>query len=246
MTTGAQTGPVPTVSVRPYGDAAVMVEPSDPDPAARRTTVRRLRELLLSRRPVGVLDIVAGLESLLIGFDPLMTGPEHMGWAVRLLAETGHDTIAPTQTPREFVIPMVFGGSAGPDLDEVAEELGLTNDDLVAAVTGSRFTIALLAAAMAPMMDGLQVPRPIRRRAEPRTDVAPGAVMVAGTGAVIQPFPGPSGWRVIGATPHTIVDITRADPAAFTPGDTARFEPLDTTGAAALAGTFLLPEGATR
>ncbi len=76
---------------------------------------------------------------------------------------------------------------------------------------------------MAPMMDGHRTATGIRRRAQPRTDVAPGSIMVAGTNAIIQPFPGPTGWRVIGRTPHTIVDIRQSPPTSFGPGDAVTF-----------------------
>ncbi len=102
---------------------------------------------------------------------------------------------------------MVVSDEFAPDLPGVAEELGLSPEATLDAFTSSVLTINLLAAAMAPMMAGVQFPGQVSRCAEPRTDVAPGSVMVAGTSAIIQPFPGPSGWKVIGRTPLTICDI---------------------------------------
>ncbi|MBC3193411.1 carboxyltransferase domain-containing protein [Pseudonocardia sp. C8] len=232
------------VIVEPFGDSAVMVTVPGDGPGVRRAAIRRLRDRLLARRPHGVLDVVSGMESLLVEFDPLRTAPEHIAYAVELLAEVGAGAAAPGRPAHRFTIPVVFDDVTGPDLAEVGAELGLAPADVVAAITGSTFTVALLAAAMAPMMDGLSVPRPVRRRAEPRTDVPPGAIMIAGTSAIIQPFPGPSGWRVVGETPHTIVDITRDEPVSFAPGDTVRFVPVDRARAARLRGGFLLPEGA--
>lgn len=65
--------------------------------------------------------------------------------------------------------------------------------------------------------------------------------MIAGTNAIIQPFPGPTGWRVVGRTPYTIVDITRPDPVSFGTGDVVRFVPVSRDEAAALDAGFLLP-----
>jgi allophanate hydrolase subunit 1 len=65
--------------------------------------------------------------------------------------------------------------------------------------------------------------------------------MVAGTSAIIQPFPGPSGWKVIGRTPLTICDI-REDPAtSYRPGDRVTFKVIPESGWAELEGKFLLP-----
>jgi KipI family sensor histidine kinase inhibitor len=237
----AAAAPVP-VATQSFGDSAVRVTVDDPDRDRRQAGVRRFRDRFLAHRPHGVLDVVAGPESLLVEFDPLLTGPEHVEYAARLLAETIGATSPPPPRPaRQFAISVVFDEETGPDLAEVAAELDTDPAGVVAAVTASTFTISVLAAAMAPMMDGLAVPRPVRRRHQPRTDVPPGAIMIAGTNAIIQPFPGPTGWRVIGRTPHTVVDITRAEPVSFAPGDIVRFVAVDGDRARQLQGDFLLP-----
>ncbi|MFI1480291.1 allophanate hydrolase subunit 1 [Streptomyces sp. NPDC020747] len=234
--------PFGTVAVEPFGDSAVMVTVPHAEQAIRRSAIVAFRDRFLAHRPHGVLDVVSGLESLLIEFDPLRTAPEHVEYAVRLLARW-----APGDGPelpravREFAVPVVFDEETGPDLVSVAEEVGLEPAELVDSIAKSTFTIALLGAAMAPMMDGLELPKPVRRRAEPRTDVAPGAIMIAGDNAIIQPFPGPTGWRVVGRTPHTIVDISRPDPVSFGPGDVMRFVPVTRDEAAELDAGFLLP-----
>ncbi|GGN23231.1 5-oxoprolinase subunit B family protein [Streptomyces fuscichromogenes] len=241
MTTTAQYG---AIAVEPFGDSAVMVTIPHPDQEIRRAGIVAFRERLLAHRPHGVVDVVSGLESLLVEFDPLQTALPHVEYAARLVARWAPAPAVDSggaRAARSFVIPVVFDEENGPDLLSVAEELGVTPDGVVEAIAGSTFTIALLGAAMAPMMDGLKVPRPVRRRAEPRTDVAPGAVMIAGTNAIIQPFPGPTGWRVVGRTPHTVVDISRPDPVSFGTGDTVRFVPVGPDEAAAMDAGFLTP-----
>lgn len=236
------TAPFGTVTVEPFGDSAVMVTVPHAEQAVRRSAIVAFRDRFLAHRPHGVLDVVSGLESLLIEFDPLRTAPEHVEYAVRLLARwaPGDGPELP-RTVREFAVPVVFDEETGPDLESVAEEVGLHPAEVVEAIAKSTFTVALLGAAMAPMMDGLELPGPVRRRAEPRTDVAPGAIMIAGDNAIIQLFPGPTGWRVVGRTPHTIVDISRPDPVSFGPGDVMRFVPVTRDEAAALDADFLLP-----
>jgi KipI family sensor histidine kinase inhibitor len=217
-----------------------MVSVSHDDPAERRRRISEFRDTLLARRPPGVIDVVSGLESLLIEFDQLETATEHVEFAVRLLADLPADAVA-SRAARLFEIPIVIDDEHAPDLAEVAAELGISREDMRATITASEFTIALLAAAMAPMMDGLRVPVPVRRRATPRTNVPAGAVMVAGTNALIQPFPGPTGWRIVGRTPLTIVDISREQPVSFRAGDRVRFRPVSAEYAALHAGEFLGP-----
>ncbi|MEU9448990.1 carboxyltransferase domain-containing protein [Streptomyces sp. NPDC048277] len=232
------------ITVDPFGDSAVMVTIPHGDRAVRRAGIAAFRERFLAHLPHGVLDVVSGLESLLIEFDPLQTALDHVAYAARLVARwapSPSDHAHRARAVQQFTIPVVFDDGTGPDLASVAEELGLSPAEVVEAIAESTFTIVLLGAAMAPMMDGLKVPRPVRRRAEPRTDVAPGAVMIAGTNAIIQPFPGPTGWRVVGRTPYTVVDISRPDPVSFGTGDVVRFVPVSPAEAAALEAGFLLP-----
>lgn len=230
----------PGVEAEPFGDSAVMLRIADDDAEVRRAGARRLREILLEVRPYGVLNLVAGAESLLVEFDCLAVSHGQLAQTVRLaVAGMGLQDDGPAPGAKEFVVPMVVSGEFSPDLPGVAEELGLSPEATLAALTSSVLTINLLAAAMAPMMAGVQFPGQVSRCAEPRTDVAPGSVMVAGTSAIIQPFPGPSGWKVIGRTPLTICDIHEDPATSYRPGDRVRFEVIPENLWADLEGQFL-------
>ncbi|MBF4588275.1 5-oxoprolinase subunit B family protein [Curtobacterium sp. VKM Ac-2887] len=225
----------------PFGDAAVMIAGGGADV---RTRVRTLSRMLERRTPHGVTDLVAGLDSLLVRFDPLRTTAESVIDIVQLFDATTTADDAIEATPgRTFTIPVVFDSGAGPDLEPVAAELDTSVDELVATITETTFDVVLLAAGMAPMMEGGQFVRPVRRAAQPRTNVPPGSIMVAGQNAIIQPFPGPTGWRVVGRTPHTIVDIARTAAAAVLPGDRVRYVAIDRADAQHRDGTFLTPDG---
>jgi allophanate hydrolase subunit 1 len=232
----------PGVEAVPFGDSALMLSIADDDPEVRRAGARRLRDVLLEVRPYGVLNLVAGAESLLVEFDCLAVNHGQLAQTVRLaVAGLGLQDTGPAHGAKDFVIPLVVSDEFSPDLPGVAEELGLSPKATLDALTSSVLTINLLAAAMAPMMAGVNFPGQVSRCAEPRTDVAPGSVMVAGTSAIIQPFPGPSGWKVIGRTPLTICDI-REDPAtSYRPGDRVTFTVIPESGWAELEGQFLRP-----
>jgi allophanate hydrolase subunit 1 len=219
-----------------------MLRIADDDPEVRRAGARQLRDILLDVRPYGVLNLVAGAESLLVEFDCLAVTHGQLAQTIRLAVEgLGLQNAGPAAGAKDFVIPMVVREEFSPDLPGVAEELGLSQEATLAALTSSVLTINLLAAAMAPMMAGVQFPGQVSRCAEPRTDVAPGSVMVAGTSAIIQPFPGPSGWKVIGRTPLTICDIHEEPATSYRPGDRVRFEVIPESRWAELEGQFLRP-----
>lgn len=226
------------LAIREFGDSAVMVTVREADEDARRRLIAEFRDRVLAEIPPGVEDAVSGLESLLVEYDPLQTTAEQVSFALGALGRIS-DPAPPRRPARTLVVPVVVDAEVAPDLDDVAHELGLSAAEVIARLETSTLTVSLLAAAMAPMMAGLDVPHPIRRQATPRTDVPAGSIMVAGRGAIIQPFPGPTGWRVIARTPLRIVDISRDEPVAFAPGDTLRFQVIDAKTAAALDGRFL-------
>lgn len=226
------------LAIAEFGDGAVMVTVRDPDDAARRRLIAEFREQVLSELPPGVDDVVSGVESLLVEFDPLATTSEQVSYALGALGRADVRASA-RPAPSVFVVPIVVDEETAPDLADVAAELGIAPDEVIERLESSTLTINLLAAAMAPMMDGLDVPAPVRRQATPRTDVPPGSVMIAGRNAIIQPFPGPTGWRVIGRSPLRIVDITRESPVSFSPGDRVVFRRVDQADAAGLQGEFL-------
>lgn len=225
----------------PYGDAAVMLTAPEPGNASR-ARVRQIGQLLQDRTPHGVTDYVAGLDSLLIRFDPLRTTAEAIGDLIALLDDTTATAAGERSSGRHFRVPVLFDSGTGPDLATVAAEQECTPQAIIDRVTSTTFSTVLLAAGMAPMMEGGTFDAPIRRAAQPRTNVPAGSIMIAGQNAIIQPFPGPTGWRVIGRTPHTIVDISRPDPAAIRPGDTVEFVAIDRDSTADLEGRFLAAE----
>jgi allophanate hydrolase subunit 1 len=236
----------PGVEAVPFGDSALMLSIADDDAEVRRAGARRLRDVVLEVRPYGVLNVVAGAESLLVEFDCLAVSHGQLAQTVRLaVAGLGLQGAGPVPGAKDFVIPMVVSDEFSPDLPSVAAELGLSPEGALNALTSSVLTINLLAAAMAPMMAGVQFPGQVSRCVEPRTDVAPGSVMVAGTSAIIQPFPGPSGWKVIGRTPLTVCDIHENPATSYRPGDRVRFTVIPESKWAELEGQFLRPSPGT-
>lgn len=243
MSTNPDTGQTPDIKAAPFGDSALMISLASGTVEERQAGSRRLREILLDVRPYGLHDVVAGVDSLLVEFDCLAVGHEQLAQTIRLAAAGRfQDTTGHTHAHKHFVIPMVVNQAFAPDLQDVAAELGISEEAVLGSLQDSLLSINLLASAMAPMMGTVQFPGQVSRCKEPRTNVDPGSVMVAGTNAIIQPFPGPTGWKVIGRTPLTICDIRQYPPTSYTPGDTVRFKVVPESEWERLEGQFLMNE----
>lgn len=230
------------IEATPFGDSGLMLKALAGTAEERQAGSRRLRELVFDLQPCGLLDVVAGVDSVLVEFDCLAVSHAQLAQTIRLAAAgSGPDRPHEGRPAELFVIPVVVSGAFSPDLPDVAAELGISPDAVLDILENSELSINLLASAMAPMMGSLPFPGQVSRCREPRTNVDPGSVMVAGTSAIIQPFPGPSGWKVIGRTPLRVCDI-REDPAtSYTPGDRVRFRVIPESEWEALEGQFLRP-----
>lgn len=215
---------VAALSVHEYGDAGLLVHVEVADPEVRWSVAQGLARSLQSSPPPGFTDLVASFADLFVAFDPLVTDHAAFEDTVRrrvgAVAGLGLD-------PREYLVPVVYGGEFGPDLDGVADELGVTPEQVVDMHSGTPWTVRLCGApAGAPMMDGPRMPAPVARRAEPRVRVESGSVAISGFQSVIYPVASPGGWRLIGRTPAELVDARRDPIVEYRPGDRLRFVPV--------------------
>ena len=179
-------------------------------------------------------------DSLLVEFDPGVTSARQVR-AFVLLGMRQLDFIgAPARTPREFSVPVVYGGEYGPDLERVAEHAAAAVEEIIALHTAKSYVIRCLGApAGSPMMDGPDFPLPVPRLKDPRLSVPAGAVAVAGRQAVIAPAVAPGGWCVIGQTPLAVLDAASEPLVPYVPGDLLRFRQIQPEEFANYAGRKL-------
>ncbi|MFF1882973.1 allophanate hydrolase subunit 1 [Pseudarthrobacter sp. NPDC058196] len=206
------------------GDAALRVVAQSGDAEANWATVHSLAGWLAAVGVEGIHGAVPTYDSVLVEFDPYLTSARQVR-AFILLGMRQLDFVGTTlREPRRFEVPVVYGGSYGPDLESVAEHQGLEVQDVIARHTAKTYVIRCLGApAGSPMMDGPDFPVPVPRLKDPRLSVPAGAVSVAGRQAVIAPAVAPGGWCVIGQTPLTVLDAAREPLVPYVPGDELRF-----------------------
>lgn len=215
------------IDITEYGDSALLVRARHGDEEQRWHTVRRLAAALTNTPPTGIRDLVTTYDCLLVEFDCGRTAHDAMARAVQGAAACP-DADAGRES-RVLRIPVVYGGAYGPDLPDVADQLGMTEDEVVRLHHTSDWVVRFLGApAGAPMLDGVVVPTPIRRHSRPRPMVPAGSVALAGRQGVIYPVSSPGGWRLIGRTPLRLVDSSRWPHVTYRPGDRFRFEPIET------------------
>lgn len=214
--------------VLPFGDAAVLVRVGGATLDERLARVAAwdaaVRGLGGSDGgwPPGVEDVVPAEASVLVRVDPAVVGVAELVTRLAALAPAP----VPVGSGPLVELPVVHDGE---DLDEVARLTGLTATEVVAAHTGTEWSVAFcgFAPGFAYLVGGdprLRVPR----RTEPRTAVPAGAVALAGDYCGVYPRSSPGGWQLIGryVGDDALWDVARAAPSLLVPGTRVRFVPV--------------------
>lgn len=206
-------------------DSSLLVSFPPSTGAEGRRAVGALTALLDAHPVPGVVDLSPAAQSLLLRFDPLEQ--EHAGLATQVTAFLERLDQAPVRESRRITIPVEYGGSAGPDLEDVARLTGLTPEEVVARHAAGLYEVLFLGfspgfAYLGGLDEALHCPRLQR----PRTVVPAGSVGIAGGQTAVYPSATPGGWRLVGRTTLTLFDPAAQPMTLLDRGDAVRFEPL--------------------
>ena len=222
--------------VRPLGDRALIV---DVGPEADEFTRRRMHALwgLLSREPIpGVRDVVPGLATIAIHYEPsiIATAPAELPHAA--LSRIVEERIARLRVPddvaaRTIEIPVCYDLKVAPDLADVARNAGMTTEDVIAVHSGGDYTVHMIGFLPGfPYLAGLDPRLTTPRRAEPRVKVPAGSVGIGGRLTGIYPLESPGGWQLIGRTSARLFSPDRPEPTLLRIGDRVRFRAVSLDG----------------
>ncbi len=213
------------VQILPAGDAALLVQLPQTIDASVNGWCVAFADDTIRRHGTAVRDAVVGYCSVTVYFDPVRTDPD---WLEKELLDaataTGPTTV---QYGRNVDVPVVYGGSFGPDIEDVARFARCTAEEVVARHSAVTYRVYLVGfvpgfAYMAEVDPRIAAPR----RATPRTEVPAGSVAIAGGQTGIYPDVTPGGWNIIGRTPLRPFDAARTEPSLLKAGDQVRFRPV--------------------
>lgn len=172
-----------------------------------------------------ILNLHPAYQSLLVDFDPAKTDPHELlrviGDIVAQMPEEG----AGEMEPHDLVeIPVFYGGENGPDLAALADELGLSESEIIKHHTGAEYEVAFLGFAPGfAYLSGMDPRLKAPRRKSPRLKVPAGSVGIAGLQTGVYPEESPGGWQIIGRTDLKLFDPIRDRPSILKLGDRVRF-----------------------
>lgn len=132
-----------------------------------------------------------------------------------------------SKTARErflWQIPVCYDLDFGIDLEETAQVLGISVQELVRLHTSYEYTVFGIGFLPGFMyLGGLPKELEIPRRKEPRLAVAKGSVGLAGKQTGIYPQDSPGGWNIIGSCPTPIFNPKAEEPCFVQVGDKIQF-----------------------
>lgn len=207
------------------------------DPAPELTRTLLAIEKSARRHFNGTLtDSVIGYATLTLFFKPLQFQRDRVeAWLLEQVDLTKSDTHYDPSAA--VILPVLYHPSVAPDLEWLADEKGLSIDDVIAL--HSETTYFAYATGFAPGFCYLgtlphQLVTP--RLATPRNKVPAGSVAIADLQTAVYPCESPGGWRLIGQCPQPLFDLNNTPANLLSVGDTVRFEPMSEADFYAMGG----------
>jgi len=209
----------------PSGDRAITVEFAKNIDDAANQRVLALDRALSAAKVAGVTETVPTYRSLLVHYDPVQIGFDALGEKLVALAQMPAPAAA---KPRRWRVPVAYGGENGIDLEDVAKNLDITPEEVVARHAGGDYRVAMIGFTPGwSYLSGLDKSLHMPRRLSPRVFTPAGTISIGGVQAGIQCLAAPSGWHLLGRTAVRTFRLHR-DPVFLTePGDRVTFYPVD-------------------
>ncbi|WP_422074797.1 5-oxoprolinase subunit PxpB [Tranquillimonas rosea] len=229
-----------TPAFLPCGEQALSVELGDSiDPETNATVIALSRDL--ADAPVeGVVETVPTYRSLLVRYDP---GTIRGAALEEVLTERVSSLNRQQGAARLWRIPVAYGGEAGCDLDDLAAQKEIDTEELILLHSEAAYRVYMIGFAPGfAYLGGLPEILHTPRLAQPRQNIAAGAIGIGGQQASINSVAGPSGWRFIGQTPVRTFDPAREVPFLLAAGDEVRFERIAADEAERMSAEGYTPE----
>lgn len=210
---------------KPSGEAGLLIiygEAIDEDLNPKAVAAS---EFIRGHGPEGIVDVVPAYSTVLVLYQPWRLSWDDLLGFLQGTREVVEPDARGRVEPRVKVVPAVYGGEYGPDMEDVCAFGGLTEEEVITVHSGRQYRVYFLGftpgfAYLGQVDNRIAVPRV----KTPRQRIPTGSVALAGRQTGVYPYVAPGGWRLIGRTPLTLFRPQSDDPVFFAPGDMVRFE----------------------
>ena len=209
------------------GESGLVVELADKIDLAVNSLVHALSRLIQAALGGMVDAVVPTYRSVLVIFDPLAIDRETLMEKIEQLYQTVSVGGSKPSGGKIVVIPVLYGGDAGPDLDFVARHNNLATEEVISIHTAVSYRIFMMGFTPGfPYLGGMSERIATPRLTSPRKEIPAGTVGIAGMQTGLYPQKSPGGWQLIGRTPLKVFDPDSTEPFLSRAGDILRFDPI--------------------
>lgn len=212
------------------GEAGLLVEFGDRLSMQANAAVLAFRAALDAAAWPGVEESATSLKSVFLRFDPARLAHERLEADLRdLLAARDWYRAGLPEGRSLWRVPTLFGGDAGPQLEDAARRAGMSADDAVQAVCAAPLRVLTIGFAPGlPYLGQLPEAFDIPRQTDLSPNVPGGGLALAIRQLVLFPVGTQTGWRWIGRAALDVFGQRAERPFPLTAGDEIRFDPVET------------------
>ncbi len=208
------------------GDSSLLIEFGKEISPEINRKISATIQLMKEQHIEGVVDMIPAFCSLLVNYDPRVISYDEIRERMEALVRV--DARAGETRKRIFEIPVCYGGEYGPDIQNIAEHAGLSQEDVIQIHSSRDYLIYMLGFLPGfTYLGGLDERLHTPRLANPRIRIPAGSVGIGGSQTGIYPLDSPGGWQLMGMTPVKTYDPSRETPILVEAGDYIRFVPVE-------------------
>lgn len=213
-------------SYKPMGDHVVVAQFENTISLQVSRRVHAFAQSIKSNQLKGIEHLIPGFNNLTICYDPVMIGYHEL--IDQLESLEGEISESERNEGKTIHIPVVFGGSYGPDLEEVSKRAGLSPEEVIDLLQSKRYFVYMIGfIAGYPYCGDIDERLAIPRRSTPRVKVNKGTIQIANQQTGIFTMTAPSGWHLVGWTPMNTFDPYMDPPSLIRAGDYVQYVRID-------------------
>jgi len=204
------------------GDSSVFIRTGDEISSDLSNINKSIIDLLIKSQTDGIIEVVASYLGVMVYFDPLIIGYSKIEALINDIKPEHLNSIS--ETGRGIIVPVVYGGDYGPDLEHIANLNGITADEVSSIHSSGKYVVHMLGFTPGfPYIGGMDKRLSSPRKTEPSLKIEAGSVGIAGDQTCIYPVESPGGWQIVGRTPLVLFDAARKPEFLFRAGMQVRF-----------------------
>lgn len=219
------------VTYIPVNESSVLLSFGSTIERSMHKRLMQAKQLIEQYPFVGFIETVPAYNSLAVYYDPLQIAKSEETIAVTVIEQLKNilqnESVAVDSVVERSVItiPVCYEESFGIDLQELSASLNLSIEEIIQLHTGKSYHVFMIGFTPGfPYMGTVDEKLISKRKTQPRLQVPPGSVAIAGNQTGIYPFATPGGWNIIGRTPINIFDLQKDNPFLLKAGDEVKFK----------------------